>query len=166
MKCLHRHRHRHRHRCTDRQTAGWGVGIRADETSMHSNTGTGTGTGAAGICTQAAVSLVAPSHSPSSVLYHRLVVPHSCRSHVLASVAQCETELRGERVRAGQTAARANGKRWDGSKKGRRVKVSDLQVRTIRELKAAGEPVTAIARTVGLSRTTIYSVLGAMPPMA
>ena len=87
-------------------------------------------------------------------------------AHVLASVAQCETELRGERVRAGQTAARANGKRWDGSKKGRRVKVSDLQVRTIRELKAAGEPVTAIARTVGLSRTTIYSVLGAMPPMA
>ena len=82
-------------------------------------------------------------------------------AHVLASVAQYETELRGEPVRAGQAVAKANGKRWGGSKKGRRVKVSDLQVRTIHELKAAGEAVAAIARTVGLSRPTVYSVLGA-----
>lgn len=80
-------------------------------------------------------------------------------AHVLASVAQYETELRGERVRAGQQAARAAGKAWGGSVKGRRLKVSDLQVRTICELKAAAEPVAAIARTVGLSRPTIYSVL-------
>ena len=81
-------------------------------------------------------------------------------AHVLASVAQYETELRGERVRAGQEAARAAGKTWGGSKKGRRIKVTDLQVRTIRELKTAGEPIAAIARTVGLSRPTIYNVLG------
>ncbi len=81
-------------------------------------------------------------------------------AHVLASVAQYETELRGERVRAGQAAARAAGKRWGGSKKGQRLKVSDLQIRTIRELKATGEPIAAIARTVALSRPTIYSVLG------
>ena len=80
-------------------------------------------------------------------------------AHVLASVAQYETELRGERVRAGQTVARANGKCWGGSKKGRRVKVTDLQIRTIRRLKADGEPVAAIARAVGLSRPTIYSIL-------
>ena len=82
-------------------------------------------------------------------------------AHVLASVAQYETEVRGERVRAGQEAARAQGKTWGGSKKGRRVKVSDLQIKTIRSLKQAGEPIAAIARTVGLSRPTVYSVLSA-----
>ena len=80
-------------------------------------------------------------------------------AHVLASMAQYETEVRGERVRAGQAAARAQGKRWGGSAKGRRVKVTDLHVETIRRLKAEGVPVAAIARTVGLSRPTVYSVL-------
>ena len=80
-------------------------------------------------------------------------------AHVVASVAQYETELRGERVRAGQAVARAQGKRWGGSKPGRRVKVSDLQIKTIHSLKEAGEPIAAIARTVGLSRPTVYSVL-------
>ena len=80
-------------------------------------------------------------------------------AHVLASVAQYETEVRGKRVRAGQQAARAQGKRWGGFKPGRRVKVSDLQAKTIRTLKEAGEPITAIARTVGLSRPRVYSVL-------
>ncbi len=36
------------------------------------------------------------------------------QAHVLASLAQYETEIRGERVRAGQAVARANGKRWGG----------------------------------------------------
>jgi DNA invertase Pin-like site-specific DNA recombinase len=80
-------------------------------------------------------------------------------AHVLASVAQYETELRGERVIAGQAVARANGKRWGGSMRGRRVKVTPLQIKTIRSLKASGEPIAAIARTVGLSRPTVYSVL-------
>ena len=73
-------------------------------------------------------------------------------AHVLASVAQYETEVRGERVRAGRAVAKANGKRWGGSKKGRRVKVTPLQVRTILALEESGESVAAIARTVGLSR--------------
>ena len=80
-------------------------------------------------------------------------------AHVLASVAQYETEIRGERVKAGQAVARANGKTWGGSKKGRCVQVTDLQVSTIRRLKEAGESVTAIARTVRLSRPTIYSII-------
>jgi DNA invertase Pin-like site-specific DNA recombinase len=80
-------------------------------------------------------------------------------AHVLASVAQYETELRGERVRAGQAVARANGVRWGGSQKGRRCKVTPQQVQVIQQLKAASEPVATIARTVGLSRPTIYSVL-------
>jgi DNA invertase Pin-like site-specific DNA recombinase len=81
--------------------------------------------------------------------------------HILASIAEYETEIRGERVKAGQAAARAAGKRWGGSEKGRRTKVTDLQIRTIRELKAEGTPIAAIARTLSLSRPTVYSVLGA-----
>ena len=84
-------------------------------------------------------------------------------ANVLASVAQYETEVRGERVRAGQTLARAKGKRWGGSKPGVRKQVSEVQVRTIRRMKADGETITDIARAVRLSRPTIYAVLGAPP---
>lgn len=80
-------------------------------------------------------------------------------ANMLASVAQYETELRGERVAAGQAAARANGKRWGGSKPGIRKKVSKTQEKAIHAMKAAGESVTAIAKAVGLSRPTIYDVL-------
>jgi DNA invertase Pin-like site-specific DNA recombinase len=39
-------------------------------------------------------------------------------ANMLASVAAFETEIRGERVKAGQDAAKASGKTWGGSKKG------------------------------------------------
>src|ERR1051325_2196551 len=39
-------------------------------------------------------------------------------ARILASVAEYETEVRAERVRAGQAVARARGKRWGGRKKG------------------------------------------------
>ncbi len=80
-------------------------------------------------------------------------------AHVLASVAQYENELRSERVRAGQAVARANGKRWGGSKKGRRVKVTPQQARIVRQMKQEGESVAVIAKAVALSRPTVYSVL-------
>jgi DNA invertase Pin-like site-specific DNA recombinase len=82
-------------------------------------------------------------------------------ANVLASVAQFETELRGERVAAGQAVARANGKRWGGSKPGTRKKVTDTQLRAIHSMRQNGEPVTQIALAMGLSRPTIYSVLTA-----
>ncbi|MEX0784676.1 MAG: recombinase family protein [Dehalococcoidia bacterium] len=80
-------------------------------------------------------------------------------AHVLASVAQYETEVRGERVKAGQTVARARGKRWGGSKPGVRKQVSDVQARTIRRMKDAGERIADIARAVGVSRPTVYAIL-------
>jgi DNA invertase Pin-like site-specific DNA recombinase len=40
------------------------------------------------------------------------------RATVPASVAQYETGVRGERVRAGQLIARKSGKRWGGSRPG------------------------------------------------
>src|SRR5438046_2095334 len=53
-------------------------------------------------------------------------------ANVLASLAQYETEVRAERVLAGQSAARAKGKRWGGGVAGRRVKVTDEQLAVIR----------------------------------
>lgn len=80
-------------------------------------------------------------------------------ANVLASVAAYETEIRGERVKAGQMAARDSGKRWGGSQKGRLLKVTDEQIEAIISMKAKGGKITQIARTVNLSRQTIYRVL-------
>jgi len=81
-------------------------------------------------------------------------------ANVLASVAQYETEIRGERILAGQAVAKANGKKWGGSVKGRRVKVTVEQERTVQKLHKDGESISNIARSVSLSRPTIYRLLG------
>ena len=81
-------------------------------------------------------------------------------AHVLASVAQYETEVRAERILAGQAAARAQGKTvTGGSEKGRRVKVTADHEQIIRTMKSDGKKITAIAKATGLSRPTVYSVL-------
>jgi len=80
-------------------------------------------------------------------------------ANVLAAVAQYETEVRGERVSAGQAVARAKGKKWGGSKKGVRKKVTPTQTKMIQRMKEEGEPIAYIATAVGLSRPTIYDVL-------
>ena len=80
-------------------------------------------------------------------------------ANVLASVAAYETEVRAERVLAGQAAARAAGKRWGGSKSGRRVKVTPEQIAIVRQMHAEHAKISAIARATGLSRPTVYSVL-------
>ena len=80
-------------------------------------------------------------------------------ANVLASVAAYETEVRGERVMAGQAAAKAAGKTWGGSQKGRLIKVTPEQIKAITQMKTNGEKIVSIARTVSLSRQTIYRVL-------
>ncbi len=80
-------------------------------------------------------------------------------ANVLASVAQYETELRGERVAAGQAVARANGKKWGGSQAGKRKRVTSDKVDIIKHMKEQGKPIAAIARAVGVSRPTVYDVL-------
>jgi DNA invertase Pin-like site-specific DNA recombinase len=80
-------------------------------------------------------------------------------ANVLASVAEYENEVRSERVRAGQDAARAAGKRWGGSKPGRRLKVTDEAVATIQRMAAEGASKAAMARATGLSRPTVYAIL-------
>jgi len=82
-------------------------------------------------------------------------------ANVLASVAAYENEVRGERIRAGQAAAKAAGKSWGGRKKGHRVKVTDEQQTIIRRMAAEGQTKVAMARATGLSRMTVYDVLTA-----
>lgn len=80
---------------------------------------------------------------------------------ILASVAQYETEVRRERQTAGIAAAKAAGKSWGGNTTGgRRLKVTPEQVDQVRRLKAEGQALARIARATGLSRPTIYSILG------
>ncbi|MEQ8637154.1 recombinase family protein [Gimesia maris] len=80
-------------------------------------------------------------------------------ANVLASVAQYDNEVRSERQAAGIAKAKAQGKKWGGSKKGTRTKVTDDRIEIIRHMKEKGKPITAIAKAVGLSRPTIYGVL-------
>jgi len=80
-------------------------------------------------------------------------------ANVLASVSAYENEVRSERILAGQAAARANGKRWGGSKKGRRISVTKEQIKAVKRLHREETAIAAIARTVGLSRPTVYSIL-------
>jgi len=81
-------------------------------------------------------------------------------ANILAEVAAYETEVRAERILAGQAAARERGVHWGGSRRGRRIKVTAEQISAIRRLQSEGEAVSATARATGLSRTTVYRILG------
>lgn len=80
-------------------------------------------------------------------------------ANVLASVAAYETEIRAERILAGQAAARAAGKKWGGSKPGRRIKITESQIQLARRLRSEGHSVTSIAQTLSLSRPSVYGML-------
>ena len=67
--------------------------------------------------------------------------------------------VRSERIVAGQATARAEGKRWGGLRRGRRIKVSDEQVEAVLRLDTDGGKITAIARATGFSRPSVYSLL-------
>ena len=86
-------------------------------------------------------------------------------ANVLASVAAYETEVRGERIVAGQEASRAKAEaegrtlNKGGANKGKRKKVTSTQIKMIRAMHAEKEPITSIAKAVKLSRPTIYDIL-------
>lgn len=82
------------------------------------------------------------------------------------AMAEYETELRAERVAAGQAVARRKGKKWGGSKKGWRWRVTDDQVAAIHDMRGRGKRITHISRVTGLSRPTIYRVLREVKPVA
>lgn len=80
-------------------------------------------------------------------------------ANVLASVAQFETEIRADRVRAGQERARANGKTWGGSQAGRLISVTEDQVQQVLRLHSEGMPKAKIARACNVGRTTVYRLI-------
>ncbi len=79
-------------------------------------------------------------------------------SGILASVAQWEREVSRERQAAGIAAAKATGKRWGGRRAGARWKVTPEIERQVQRMRADGEPIAAIARLLGLSRSTVYGI--------
>ena len=79
-------------------------------------------------------------------------------ANILAGVAAFETEIRAERILAGQAAARSRGVRWGGSTPGRRIKVTAEQVASIERSWQEGEKIARIARATGLSQPTVYRV--------
>lgn len=80
-------------------------------------------------------------------------------ANIIASVAAYETEIRAERVKAGQQAAKARGKKWGGSKKGVRKQKTAEKAKSVLALLAQGLSKAEISRTVGLSIPTIYSII-------
>ena len=80
-------------------------------------------------------------------------------ANILAGVAAFETEVRAERILAGQTSARKRGVRWGGSARGRQIKVKAEQIASIQRLWSDGQKVAAIARATGLSRPTVYRLI-------
>jgi DNA invertase Pin-like site-specific DNA recombinase len=80
-------------------------------------------------------------------------------AHVLSSVSQFETEVRAERIAAGQAAAKAAGKSWGGRAPGKRTKAIASKEEAIRTLKKAGQSVVSIAKALQISRPTVYAIL-------
>lgn len=80
-------------------------------------------------------------------------------ARVMASVANYEIEVGSERIRAGQAVARASGKRWGGSKKGRLNTITIEQVKAVVRMKAAGEKISVICRTLSMNKPSVYRVL-------
>jgi len=83
---------------------------------------------------------------------------------MLSSIVLYETEVRAQHILAGQEAARARGLRWGGSEKGRRGKVTPELEAKVKRLRAEGRKISHIARETGVSRPTIYKVLGEDSP--
>jgi DNA invertase Pin-like site-specific DNA recombinase len=71
--------------------------------------------------------------------------------HILAALSQFERELTKERIAAGLAAARAR-----GSKLGRKTVMTDDRTALVRELLDGGASLSQVARTLRISRATLY----------
>jgi DNA invertase Pin-like site-specific DNA recombinase len=85
---------------------------------------------------------------------------HADQQEGPASVAQYETEVRGERIKAGISANHARGEKWgNGRPKGSAHKATPEVVKQVQRTAAEGAKKAAIARVCKLSRQTVYSIL-------
>jgi DNA invertase Pin-like site-specific DNA recombinase len=83
-------------------------------------------------------------------------------ANVLASVSQYETEVRGERIRAGIDAKHARGETWgNGRPKGSAHKATPEVCEQVKRMVADGTKKAVIARVCKVSRQTVYTILGA-----
>jgi DNA invertase Pin-like site-specific DNA recombinase len=80
-------------------------------------------------------------------------------ANVLSAMAQFETEIRAERVKAGQQAAKARGVTWGGGRQGVRKLKTRERAASIQRLYEAGTPIRQIAKDLNISRPTIRSIL-------
>ena len=71
--------------------------------------------------------------------------------HVMASLAEMERELTGERTRAGLEVARQLGR-----KGGRKRKMTNSKIESARKLLASGMPPRDVAKNLGVSVPTLY----------
>jgi DNA invertase Pin-like site-specific DNA recombinase len=78
---------------------------------------------------------------------------------ILASVAAYEREVLVERIKAGQQAAKAKGKRIGGSQKGRFQPIQRKNDDAVKALHEAGYGPTKIGKTLGLSKPCVYASL-------
>lgn len=86
---------------------------------------------------------------------------------ILAVFAKLETRIRQSRQRAGIEAQRDPVTKrcpWGGRRRGCRVKVTVEKEALILKLHGEGHPKAAISRLTGLTRKTIYRVLGRQEP--
>jgi DNA invertase Pin-like site-specific DNA recombinase len=81
-------------------------------------------------------------------------------ANILAAVMASATEVRAERILAGEAAARERGDHRGRAIRGRRTTVTMEQIAGIRRLRSVGEEIAAIVRTNGHSRPTIHLIGG------
>jgi DNA invertase Pin-like site-specific DNA recombinase len=74
--------------------------------------------------------------------------------HVLAALSQFERDLTTERINAGLEEAKARGQHL-----GRPAAMTPAKRRAVADMLARGESRAEIARTVGVSRATLYRFL-------
>ncbi|MFW3385605.1 UNVERIFIED_CONTAM: recombinase family protein [Kocuria sp. CPCC 205274] len=78
---------------------------------------------------------------------------------VMAALAQMELEIKRERITDSVAERRAAGKDLGG----RRQTFTDSQIRNALRLIDGGEPVTQVARDLGMSRATLYRRIRELP---
>jgi DNA invertase Pin-like site-specific DNA recombinase len=88
--------------------------------------------------------------------------------HMLAGMAEYESNLISERTRAALEAKRARGESWGGRKKGQRYRLTPEKLRALKALLVEQMPKAQIARQLGLSRSAVYEaikILSATEPL-
>ena len=78
---------------------------------------------------------------------------------ILAGFAEYEREVISERIRAGISKARAQGKRWGGRAPGSRTKLTPRVLKTIRASLREGTSKAEVARQLGIDRSTVYEAI-------